>query len=42
MMCCRRVTAHYVPVEGQPRPKTTILMKFEASVMAREGRLPPA
>lgn len=31
--CCslrhRRVTAHYVPVQGQPRPKTVILMKFQ-------------
>lgn len=26
--CCR-VTAHYVPVPGQPRPKTVILMKFQ-------------
>lgn len=23
-----RVTAHFVPVEGQPRPRTTILIKF--------------
>lgn len=34
-----RVTAHFVPVKGgDPRkPKTTILIKFDASVMAREA-----
>mmetsp|Transcript_6631 Transcript_6631/g.19116 ORF Transcript_6631/g.19116 Transcript_6631/m.19116 type:complete len:197 (+) Transcript_6631:324-914(+) len=37
-----RVTAHSVEVEGQARPKTTILMKFDASVMAREARMPAA
>ncbi len=37
-----RVTAHSVEVEGQSRPKTTILMKFDASVMARESRMQPA
>ena len=34
-----RVTAHFVPVPGQPRPKTTLLMKFDAETMAREKRL---
>ena len=38
-VCCR-VTVHFVPVKGQPKPKTTILMKFEAAVLAREQRLP--
>ena len=40
--CCpwRRVTVHFVPVKGQPKPKTTILMKFDAAVLAREHRLP--
>jgi hypothetical protein len=42
--CCLpaacRVTAHSVPVKDQPRPKTTILIKFDASVLAREQRLP--
>lgn len=33
-----RVTAHAVQVEGQPKPRTTILMKFEPSVMQREQR----
>ncbi|CAK0762156.1 hypothetical protein CVIRNUC_002928 [Coccomyxa viridis] len=36
-----RVTAHFVPVKGQPKPKTTILMKFDAAVLAREHRLLP-
>lgn len=35
-----RVTAHFVPVPGQPRPKTTILMKFDASVLQRDSALP--
>ncbi|PSC70249.1 Trafficking particle complex subunit 5 [Micractinium conductrix] len=35
-----RVTAHYVPVPGQPRPKTVILMKFAPAVMQREARMP--
>ena len=35
-----RVTAHFVPIAGQPRPKTTILMKFDASVLQRDLRLP--
>lgn len=35
-----RVTAHYVPVAGQPRPKTVILMKFNTAVMQREQRMP--
>lgn len=39
LLVCR-VTAHNVPVKGAPRPKTTILMKFEAAVMVREQRLP--
>lgn len=34
------VTAHYVPVAGQPRPKTVILMKFNTAVMQREQRMP--
>ena len=35
-----RVTAHFVPVKGMAKPKTTILMKFEPSVLSREGRMP--
>lgn len=35
-----RVSAHYVTVKGQAKPKTTILMKFEAAVLQRESRLP--
>lgn len=35
-----RVTAHSVPVPGQARPKTVILMKFNAAVMQREQRMP--
>lgn len=35
-----RVTAHFVAVKGAPRPKTTILMKFDSSVLLREQRLP--
>lgn len=35
-----RVTAHNVAVKGAPRPKTTILMKFDSSVLLREQRLP--
>ncbi|PRW33865.1 Trafficking particle complex subunit 5 [Chlorella sorokiniana] len=33
-----RVTAHYVPVQGQPRPKTVILMKFQnyQAIMQRD------
>ncbi|GJP38049.1 hypothetical protein CLOM_g22482 [Closterium sp. NIES-68] len=34
-----RVTAHYVQVEGQHRPRTTILIKFADEVLAREARL---
>jgi len=34
-----RVTAHSVGVEGQSRPKTTILIKFEPEVLERELRL---
>ncbi|KAH7438572.1 hypothetical protein KP509_04G021000 [Ceratopteris richardii] len=34
-----RVTAHFVPVEGQPRPRTTILIKFSEEVLQREARL---
>ena len=37
-----RVSAHFVAVKGQAKPKTTILMKFEASVLQRESRLPNA
>lgn len=37
----RRVTAHYVPVPGQARPKTVLLMKFSGyqAIMQREQRL---
>ena len=38
MLC--RVTAHFVAVKDQPKPKTTILMKFDPSVMQREQRMP--
>jgi trafficking protein particle complex subunit 5 len=34
-----RVTAHFVPIPGQARPKTTLLLKFDAETMAREKRL---
>ncbi|CAK9231652.1 unnamed protein product [Sphagnum troendelagicum] len=34
-----RVTAHFVAVEGQPRPRTTILIKFSEEVLQREARL---
>lgn len=41
LMCCLcRVTAHFVAVKGAPKPKTTILMKFDSSVLLREQRLP--
>ena len=30
-----RVTAHFVPVPGQTKPKTTILMKFDEAVIQR-------
>ncbi|GMP35679.1 hypothetical protein CsSME_00008037 [Camellia sinensis var. sinensis] len=33
------VTAHFVPVEGQQRPRTTILIKFSEEVLQREARL---
>ncbi|KAL8145302.1 hypothetical protein AgCh_003480 [Apium graveolens] len=33
------VTAHFVPVEGQQRPRTTILIKFAEEVLVREARL---
>ncbi|KAK2982188.1 hypothetical protein RJ640_009440 [Escallonia rubra] len=33
------VTAHFVPVEGQLRPRTTILIKFAEEVLRREARL---
>ncbi|KAL7749781.1 hypothetical protein RI367_004657 [Sorochytrium milnesiophthora] len=33
-----RVTAHTVPIEGQPN-RTTVLIKFEASVLQREALL---
>ncbi|XP_052200089.1 uncharacterized protein LOC127806690 [Diospyros lotus] len=33
------VTAHFVPVEGQQRPRTTILIKFAEEVLRREARL---
>ncbi|EFN52136.1 hypothetical protein CHLNCDRAFT_27224 [Chlorella variabilis] len=37
-----RVTAHYVPVKDQARPKTVILMKFQhySAIMQREQRIP--
>ncbi|KAK9835153.1 hypothetical protein WJX81_001806 [Elliptochloris bilobata] len=35
-----RVSAHFVAVKGQAKPKTTILVKFEPSVLQRESRLP--
>eukprot|EP00271_Cylindrocystis_brebissonii_P008640 TRINITY_DN23109_c0_g1_i1.p1 TRINITY_DN23109_c0_g1~~TRINITY_DN23109_c0_g1_i1.p1 ORF type:complete len:198 (+),score=38.68 TRINITY_DN23109_c0_g1_i1:470-1063(+) len=34
-----RVTAHFVPVEGQTRPRTTILIKFAQEVLVREVRM---
>ncbi|OAE35816.1 hypothetical protein AXG93_4225s1190 [Marchantia polymorpha subsp. ruderalis] len=34
-----RVTAHFVAVEGQARPRTTILIKFAEEVLQREARL---
>eukprot|EP00243_Klebsormidium_subtile_P003051 TRINITY_DN16191_c0_g1_i1.p1 TRINITY_DN16191_c0_g1~~TRINITY_DN16191_c0_g1_i1.p1 ORF type:complete len:196 (+),score=26.48 TRINITY_DN16191_c0_g1_i1:248-835(+) len=34
-----RVTAHFVPIEGQLRPRTTILIKFSQEVMLREQRM---
>ncbi|KAI3776626.1 hypothetical protein L1987_46412 [Smallanthus sonchifolius] len=33
------VTAHFVPVDGQQRPRTTILIKFAEEVLRREARL---
>ncbi|KAA8535328.1 hypothetical protein F0562_030331 [Nyssa sinensis] len=33
------VTAHFVPVEGQQRPRTIILIKFAEEVLEREARL---
>ncbi|ESW35500.1 hypothetical protein PHAVU_001G239800 [Phaseolus vulgaris] len=33
------VTAHFVPMEGQQRPRTTILIKFAEEVLQREARL---
>ncbi|CAD7699517.1 unnamed protein product [Ostreobium quekettii] len=36
-----RVSTHYVDVPGLSKPQTTILMKFEPSVMQREARLEP-
>ncbi|XP_019096031.1 PREDICTED: trafficking protein particle complex subunit 5-like isoform X2 [Camelina sativa] len=33
------VTAHFVPIEGQQRPRTTILIKFADEVLKREARL---
>uniref|UniRef100_A0A0E0N1H1 Trafficking protein particle complex subunit n=1 Tax=Oryza rufipogon TaxID=4529 RepID=A0A0E0N1H1_ORYRU len=32
------VTAHFVPIEGQQRPRTTILIKFAEEVLQREAR----
>ncbi|GBG80615.1 hypothetical protein CBR_g31075 [Chara braunii] len=34
-----RVTAHFVPVEGQPRPRTTLLIKFSEEVVERDRQL---
>ncbi|KAL2609209.1 hypothetical protein R1flu_027782 [Riccia fluitans] len=34
-----RVSAHFVSVEGQARPRTTILIKFAEEVLQREARL---
>nr|XP_024356447.1 trafficking protein particle complex subunit 5-like isoform X2 [Physcomitrium patens] len=34
-----RVTAHFVAVEGQARPRTTILIKFAEEVVQRDARL---
>mmetsp|Transcript_17200 Transcript_17200/g.32848 ORF Transcript_17200/g.32848 Transcript_17200/m.32848 type:complete len:191 (+) Transcript_17200:240-812(+) len=34
-----QVSAHFVSVEGQAQPRTTILMKFSEQVMIREQRL---
>lgn len=34
-----RVTAHFVTVEGKAQPRTTMLLKFDASVLEREKRL---
>lgn len=34
-----RVTAHFVPVKDEARPKTTILMKFDPLTLEREARL---
>jgi len=34
-----RVTAHFVTVEGRAQPRTTMLLKFDASVLEREKRL---
>lgn len=36
------VTAHLVPVEGQPKPRTTILIAFSDEVLLREQRLSAA
>ncbi|XP_047978976.1 trafficking protein particle complex subunit 5-like [Salvia hispanica] len=33
------VTAHFVPVDGHHRPRTTILIKFAEEVLQREARL---
>ncbi|XP_010545459.1 PREDICTED: trafficking protein particle complex subunit 5-like isoform X2 [Tarenaya hassleriana] len=33
------VTAHFVPIEGQQRPRTTILIKFSEEVLKRESSL---
>lgn len=30
-----RVTAHFVPIEGQLRPRTTILIKFSQEVSGK-------
>lgn len=34
-----RVTAHFVTVQGQSKPRTTLLIKFDALVIERENRL---
>ncbi|GKU87174.1 hypothetical protein SLEP1_g1619 [Rubroshorea leprosula] len=33
------ITTHFVPMEGQQRPRTTILIKFAEEVLRREARL---
>lgn len=37
-----RVSVHFVDIPGVQKPQTTILMKFDKSVMQREARLKAA